>query len=167
VTGPAISSFEVVGNLIRDRRSIWTGVGKSGYAAQLLAATGATSGLATNFVHAEDLLHGELSTLRDDDALIVLSWSGKSGQLRELFRGAPFTTVLLTAAQPTEMGITADHFVVCDDVVDEILDGIPCESILEMLRVGYQLIAAATTAAERVAALQSGHLRGSLSIQLR
>ena len=153
-------------DLLRERRSIWTGVGKSGHAAQLLAATGATAGLATNFIHAEDLLHGEMSTLRDNEALIALSWSGKSEQLRELFRNAAFATVLVTGVRPSQSDLPADHLVVCDFVMDKILDGIPAESVLEVLRVGYQLIAAATTASERVTALRSGHPRGALSVNL-
>lgn len=80
------STSEKVSLLLRERRSIWTGLGKSGYVARLLAATAATAGLAANYIHAEDLLHGEISTLRSDELLIAISWSAKSEQISEIIK---------------------------------------------------------------------------------
>jgi D-arabinose 5-phosphate isomerase GutQ len=150
-----------LGYLLRHNRAIWTGLGKSGYTAALLAATAATAGLRANHIHAEDLLHGELSTLQKDDVLIAVSWSAKSGQITELLEGHSFTTVVITSAQPGDVK-SADYTLTCRPVSDEILGGIPAESVLETLMVGYRLIAAATTPAECVAALRTGHPHGAI-----
>ncbi|MBV9484836.1 MAG: SIS domain-containing protein [Frankiaceae bacterium] len=157
-----MDTFEVVGSLMRERRSIWTGVGKSGYAAQLLAATGATAGLVANFIHAEDLLHGELSTLRPNDLLVAVTWSGRSEQIYDLLGRSVCPTVLVTSARHQELPRVASHVVPCAYTVDELLSGIPCESVLETLRIGYELLAAATTPEERRLALQRGHPHGNL-----
>lgn len=167
LNGLSPAAFEEVGRLVRECRSIWTAVGKSGYAARLLAATGATSGLPTNWIHAEDLLHGELSTLRDNDVLIAISWRGETVQIQELFEKATFTKILITAADTSEIASLVNHVVACEHVADELLSGIPCESILETLRVGYKILEVATSPVERSFALQSGHPHGALSVLSR
>jgi arabinose-5-phosphate isomerase len=157
---------EVVSQLIRRKRSIWTGLGKSGYAAQLLAATAATAGLASNYIHAEDLLRGEISTLRADEVLLAISWSAKSEQIVEILTRTSFATVLITSARPCDIAVPPNYYIFCDHVKDELLNRIPAESILETLRVGYGLIAGATTSSERSFALQSGHPHGALSREI-
>lgn len=157
------STSEKVSLLLRERRSIWTGLGKSGYVARLLAATAATAGLAANYIHAEDLLHGEISTLRSDELLIAISWSAKSEQISEIIKRASFATTLITMASPAYLPSRPDYVITCQPVLDILLDGIPSESVLETLRVGYRLIAAATTPSERSLALGSGHPHGALA----
>lgn len=149
--------------LIRERNSLWTGVGKSGYAASLLAATAATCSLQARYVQAEDLLHGELSALREDAVLVAISWSGRSEQVREVITRAPSATVLLTSGDPASLDVSPDYVVAIETVADNILSGIPAESVLETLRAGYWLIAGATTHEERWRALRIGHPHGALA----
>jgi D-arabinose 5-phosphate isomerase GutQ len=149
--------------LLKHHRSLWTGVGKSGYAARLLAATAATSGLVAAHVHAEDLLHGELSTLQESDVLVAISWSARSEQIGELIARAPSATALITSASSPRLSLTPDYVILCRPVSDVLLDGIPSESILETLQVGYGLIAAATTPSERRLSLRAGHPHGALA----
>src|SRR5579859_471429 len=133
-------TLEKVGSLIRSARTIWTGLGKSGYVAALLAATAATTGLAANYIHAEDLLHGEINTLRDNEVLVAISWSAKSEQIVEILANRFFTTVMITSALPGST-TPADYTIRCQPVSDVLLSGIPAESALETLAVGYRLIA--------------------------
>jgi D-arabinose 5-phosphate isomerase GutQ len=132
----------------------------------LLAATAATCSLQARYVHSEDLLHGELSALREDGILIAISWSGQSEQIRELIARAPSITVLLTSNRAALLEVAPTYVIEAQPVADNILSGIPAESIMEMLRVGYSLIAGATTHAERRAALLSGHPHGALAKRL-
>lgn len=161
--GEETNQFEKVCLLIRERSSLWTGLGKSGYAAMLLAATAATCSLQARYVHSEDLLHGELSGLREEAVLIAVSWSGQSEQIREVIARAPSVTVLMTSNRASLLEVAPDYGIEVSSVADSILSGIPAESIMELLRVGYSLIAGATTHAERRAALLSGHPHGALA----
>lgn len=161
--GEETNQFEKVCLLIRERSSLWTGLGKSGYAAMLLAATAATCSLQARYVHSEDLLHGELSGLREDAVLIAVSWSGQSEQIREVIARAPSVTVLMTSNRASLLEVAPSYGIEVSPATDSILSGIPAESIMELLWVGYSLIAGATTHAERRAALLSGHPHGALA----
>lgn len=66
-------------------RLIFTGVGKSGIVARKLAATMASLGTASLFVHAVEAVHGDLGVVRPEDVIVVLS---KSGETREILEFA-------------------------------------------------------------------------------
>ncbi|HXC85087.1 MAG TPA: hypothetical protein VNV62_24845 [Trebonia sp.] len=153
--------------VVRECISVWTGVGKSGYAARLLAATAATCGLSARYVHAEDLLHGELSSLRAEDALIAVSWSGRSQSVVEVISRTDAATVLITGPRSGLLPCFPDHLIECEPIADTLLTGVPAESVMETLRVGYSLIARATTAAERRVCLRIGHPHGALGDAIR
>lgn len=155
--------FGQTGILIRERISVWSGVGKSGHAARLLAATAATSGLQARYAHAEDLLHGELSALRPCDVLVAVSWSGRSQQIGEIIKRAKSATVLITGPGFSSFDCLPDHLIECDAAADTLLNGIPAESVLATLQAGYSLIQQAATEQERREALRLGHPHGALA----
>ena len=103
----------------------------------------------------------KLKARHDDEILITISWRAKSEQIAELRDDSPFTTVLITNAPSNDLA-AADYTLICRPVSDLLLGGIPAESVLETLTVGYQLIASATTPSERVRALRKGHPHGEL-----
>lgn len=153
--------------MVRDCISVWTGVGKSGHAARILAATAATCGLSARYVHAEDLLHGELSALRAQDVLIAVSWSGRSQSVVEVISRTDAATILITGSRSGLLPCFPDHLIECKPISDALLTGVPAESVIETLRVGYSLIAKATTAAERRVCLRVGHPHGALADAVR
>ena len=63
-------------------RVIVTGVGKSGHIGSKIAATLASTGTPAYFVHAAEANHGDLGMIARDDAILALSWSGESAELR-------------------------------------------------------------------------------------
>jgi arabinose-5-phosphate isomerase len=63
-------------------RVIVTGVGKSGHIGSKLAATLASTGTPAFFVHPVEANHGDLGMIARDDAIIALSWSGESAELK-------------------------------------------------------------------------------------
>ncbi len=69
-------------------RLIVTGLGKSGHIAAKLAATFASTGTPAYFVHPSEASHGDLGMIRNEDAVLMLSWSGGT---RELFDIADYT----------------------------------------------------------------------------
>ncbi len=63
-------------------RVIVTGVGKSGHIGAKIAATLASTGTPSFFVHAAEANHGDLGMITPDDAIIAISWSGESSELK-------------------------------------------------------------------------------------
>ncbi len=62
-------------------RVIVSGVGKSGHIARKIAATLASTGTPSYFVHAAEASHGDLGMITQEDVLIALSNSGESAEL--------------------------------------------------------------------------------------
>lgn len=58
-----------------------TGMGKSGLIAQKIAATMASTGTPSFFLHPAEGLHGDLGIVTRDDLVIALSNSGETGEL--------------------------------------------------------------------------------------
>ncbi|MFC5386155.1 SIS domain-containing protein [Aquamicrobium segne] len=63
-------------------RVIVTGVGKSGHIGSKIAATLASTGTPAFFVHPSEANHGDLGMIAPDDAIIALSWSGETAELK-------------------------------------------------------------------------------------
>jgi arabinose-5-phosphate isomerase len=70
--------------LLRQGRVIVTGLGKSGAIGRKLAATLASTGTASYFLHASEGIHGDLGIVHKDDVIICLSKSGNTDELNFL-----------------------------------------------------------------------------------
>ena len=62
-------------------RVIVSGIGKSGHIARKIAATLASTGTPSYFVHAAEAVHGDLGVIAGGDVLIALSNSGENDEL--------------------------------------------------------------------------------------
>lgn len=62
-------------------RVILTGMGKSGHIARKTAATFASLGTPSFFVHPAEALHGDLGMITNQDVVIAISHSGESGEV--------------------------------------------------------------------------------------
>ncbi len=60
---------------------IITGVGKSGLIGSKIAATLASTGTPSFFIHPTEALHGDLGMIGKDDSVIAISYSGESEEL--------------------------------------------------------------------------------------
>jgi arabinose-5-phosphate isomerase len=76
--------------IVQEGSLIFCGVGKSGLVGQKLAATFTSLGLPGHFLHPTEALHGDLGILREKDAIVLISYSGKS---EEIFKLNPFLCV--------------------------------------------------------------------------
>jgi arabinose-5-phosphate isomerase len=65
-------------------RVVVTGLGKSGLIGRKIAATFASIGTPSLFLHASEALHGDLGMLTGDDVLLAFSSSGETEELIEL-----------------------------------------------------------------------------------
>jgi len=68
-------------------RVVVCGVGKSGHIGHKIAATLASTGTPSFFLHAAEATHGDLGMLREDDVVIGISHSGTSQELLALLPG--------------------------------------------------------------------------------
>ena len=64
-------------------RVIVSGVGKSGHIGNKIAATLASTGTPTNFVHATEASHGDLGMVTAADFCLLISNSGETSELRD------------------------------------------------------------------------------------
>tara|TARA_Y100000310_G_scaffold160700_1_gene160535 strand:- start:1766 stop:2341 length:576 start_codon:yes stop_codon:yes gene_type:complete len=78
-------NFDLAINSLADKRIIFlTGVGKSGHVARKLAATMISLGNPAVFMHPTEAAHGDLGMVTPEDAVIVLSRSGKAAECRSI-----------------------------------------------------------------------------------
>lgn len=67
-------------------RVIVSGLGKSGLVGRKIAATLASLGTPSAFLHPSDALHGDLGMIRPQDLVLLLSYSGETDELLGLLR---------------------------------------------------------------------------------
>lgn len=77
---PFIKAVDVIRNITG--RLIVTGVGKSGHIGSKIAATMASTGTPAFFVHPAEANHGDLGMIASDDAILAISWSGETAELK-------------------------------------------------------------------------------------
>ncbi|MEM8572105.1 MAG: KpsF/GutQ family sugar-phosphate isomerase [Pseudomonadota bacterium] len=65
-------------------RVIVSGMGKSGHVAHKIAATFASTGTPSMFVHPAEASHGDLGMITTDDVVVLLSNSGETAELADL-----------------------------------------------------------------------------------
>lgn len=80
LAAPFFQAVDIVSRI--EGRVIVTGVGKSGHIGSKLAATLASTGTPAFFVHPAEANHGDLGMIARDDAIIAMSWSGESLELK-------------------------------------------------------------------------------------
>jgi len=101
-------------------RVVVTGLGKSGIIGRKLAATFASTGTPSLFLHAAEALHGDLGMLSAGDVLVAISSSGETEELIELLEAVKrlrIQLITMTANAGSTMGLASD--VVLDIAVKE------------------------------------------------
>lgn len=77
-----VAAVELLGTVAG--RVVVTGMGKSGHVARKIAATLASTGTPAMFVHPGEASHGDLGMITGADAVMALSNSGETVELRDL-----------------------------------------------------------------------------------
>ncbi|MDD5026912.1 MAG: KpsF/GutQ family sugar-phosphate isomerase [Candidatus Omnitrophica bacterium] len=80
------SNFKNAVNIILKTkgRAIVSGMGKTGIIAQKFSATLASTGTPSLFLHTAEAIHGDLGKVTSDDAVIILSNSGSTEEMKQL-----------------------------------------------------------------------------------
>ena len=92
-------------------RVIVTGVGKSGHIGAKIAATLASTGTPAFFVHPAEANHGDLGMISHDDAIIAMSWSGESSEIKGIVaysRRFSIPLIAMTAGENSSLAREAD-----------------------------------------------------------
>ena len=88
-----------------------TGMGKSGHVGRKIAATLASTGTPSHFVHPAEASHGDLGMIRTDDVVLALSWSGETPELSDIVaftRRFGVKLVAITSRPDSALGNAAD-----------------------------------------------------------
>ena len=99
---------------------IITGVGKSGLVGAKMAATFASTGTSSFFLHPTEALHGDLGMIGKEDTLLAISSSGESEELTKILphiKRFNIPLIVLTGDPKSSLGIYAD--VVLDIAVEK------------------------------------------------
>jgi arabinose-5-phosphate isomerase len=94
-----------------DGRVIVSGMGKSGHVARKIAATLASTGTPSHYVHPAEASHGDLGMVRPEDVIVALSWSGETAELADLIGYAKrfrVPLIAITANGDSTLGRQAD-----------------------------------------------------------
>jgi len=77
-----LKAIEIIDNT--KGKLIITGVGKSGLIGAKMAATFASTGTSSFFLHPTEALHGDLGMIGKDDSVLAISYSGESEELAKI-----------------------------------------------------------------------------------
>lgn len=96
--------FEILVDLVLHCKGkvVLTGMGKPGHIGTKIAATLASLGTPSFFMHPAEAMHGDLGMLSDSDVVIMMSYSGESGEVVNLLpalKKIGSTTVAITGNQ--------------------------------------------------------------------
>lgn len=106
---PFVRAVEVLAGA--QGRVIVTGIGKSGHVGQKIAATFASTGTPSFFVHPSEASHGDLGMIRRDDAVLAISWSGETVELKNIVtysRRFNVPMIAITSKAQSALGRAAD-----------------------------------------------------------
>ena len=93
---------------------IVTGVGKSGLIGAKIAATFASTGTSSFFLHPTEAMHGDLGMIGSQDCVLAISYSGESEELVKILPhvkrlGVPL--IAMAKSKKSTLGAFADAFV--------------------------------------------------------
>lgn len=102
----------VQGILHCNGRIVICGIGKSGHIAKKMAATFASTGTPSFFVHPAEASHGDLGMIDRQDLVIAISKSGESIELENILlycRRFDIPIIAITAHAQSSLGKAANH----------------------------------------------------------
>lgn len=92
-------------------RVIVSGMGKSGQIGRKIASTLASTGTPAIYIHPGEASHGDLGMITSQDAIMVLSWSGETPELKDLIaysRRFDVPLIAVTAHGDSTLASSAD-----------------------------------------------------------
>lgn len=121
-------------------RVIVTGIGKSGHIGVKIAATLASTGTPSFFVHPVEANHGDLGMIGRDDVILALSWSGETAELQGIVtysRRFSIPLIAMTSGERSALARAADTVLLLPKALEACPHGLaPTTSTLMQLALG-------------------------------
>lgn len=120
-------------------RLIISGMGKSGHVARKIAATMASTGTPSYFVHPGEASHGDLGMITQDDCVMLLSNSGETSELRDIIAYCTrFKIPLIGVVRRAASTLVEESTVplVLPDIAEASPTGAPTTSTTMMMALG-------------------------------
>ncbi|MBI1301646.1 MAG: KpsF/GutQ family sugar-phosphate isomerase [Alphaproteobacteria bacterium] len=121
-------------------RLIVAGIGKSGHVARKIAATLASTGTPSYFVHPGEASHGDMGMITDYDVVLMLSNSGENAELSDLIhytRRYDITLIAMTSNPDSTLAKHADIKLIMPNVGEVCPNGLaPTTSTTMMIAYG-------------------------------
>ncbi len=116
LTNKIDDEFEAAANCILNcpARVVVTGMGKSGHIGKKIAATLASTGTPSFFMHPAEAFHGDLGMVTENDVVIAISNSGESNEIVNILpiiRRIGATIVAFSGRRDSSLGKYSDYFI--------------------------------------------------------
>ena len=135
---------ELIGEI--DGRVVVTGVGKSGHIGRKIAASLASTGTPSFFVHPVEANHGDLGMIAPGDVVLALSWGGETAELQGIVsftRRFSIPLIALTSGAISTLAREADVVLLLPKEQEACPHGLaPTTSTLMQLAMGDALAVA-------------------------
>ena len=125
---------------------IVVGVGKSGHVGQKIAASFASTGTPSFFMHPTEASHGDLGMVTDDCVILAISNSGESREMRDVLHYArrnDIPVIGITAKRESALGRNSQHILTLPASREACPNGLaPTTSTTNTLALGDALVVA-------------------------
>lgn len=124
-------------------RLIVSGIGKSGYIANKIAASVASTGTHALYVHPAEASHGDLGMISKDDVVMLLSASGETKELCDVInycKRHQINLIGMTMRKDSLLGESADYLLNIPKVPEASAVSAPTCSSVMMLSLGDALM---------------------------
>ena len=127
---------------------IVSGMGKAGLVGQKIAATLASTGTRSHFLHPAEAVHGDLGRVHVDDVMLLLSYSGQTDEIVRLLAplsAIPVPMIAVTSNRESPLGRQATVTLELGHLVEACPLGLaPTTSTTAMLALGDALAVVAS-----------------------
>lgn len=136
-----ININSIIENIINvNGRLIISGIGKSGLIGKKIAATLASTGTQSFFIHSTEAFHGDLGMINKNDALLLISYSGETNDVLRVLDYANKNNILTISISGNTNSTLAINstFHICCDIINEAcsLNLAPTSSTTATLVIG-------------------------------
>ena len=119
---------------------IVSGIGKSGHIGKKIAATFASTGTKSFYLHSTEAFHGDLGTISSDDVILLISYSGETDEVLKILNFCNENSVISISITGDHNSTLAKHsdFHICCNVLREAcsLNLAPTSSTTATLLIG-------------------------------
>ena len=131
----------IINNILKIKgRLVVSGIGKSGHIGKKIAATRASTGTESFFIHSTEAFHGDLGMINSNDALLLISYSGETDEVLKVLDYAnknKILTVSITGHENSTLSKKSNFCIPCN-ILEEAcnLNLAPTSSTTATLLIG-------------------------------